>query len=39
MDTPENTPALVIKNLSFRYHSRQELALDGVSLRLEPGQV
>ena len=30
---------LVIENLSFRYQSRTELALDGLSLKVKPGRV
>lgn len=30
---------LVIENLSFRYRSRDELALKGINLSVEPGQV
>lgn len=30
---------LVIKNLNFRYQSRSDLALDGISLEVKPGHV
>jgi energy-coupling factor transport system ATP-binding protein len=33
------TPPLLIENLSFRYRSRNELALKDVNLRVEAGQV
>ncbi|MBU2611198.1 MAG: ATP-binding cassette domain-containing protein [Chloroflexi bacterium] len=32
-------PALVVENLSFRYHTRPELALRDVSFQLEPGEL
>lgn len=35
---PKHFP-LVIENLSFRYRSRDELALKGINLSVEPGQV
>jgi energy-coupling factor transport system ATP-binding protein len=30
---------LIIENLNFRYHSREELAIKNISLSVEPGQV
>ncbi|MFZ0534826.1 MAG: ABC transporter ATP-binding protein [Anaerolineales bacterium] len=42
MNSPEkipNSPALVIENLSFRYHSRQEFALHNLSFQVQPGEV
>jgi energy-coupling factor transport system ATP-binding protein len=42
MNSPEkipNPPALVIENLSFRYHSRQEFALHNLSFQVQPGEV
>jgi energy-coupling factor transport system ATP-binding protein len=42
MNSPEkipNLPALVIENLSFRYHSRQEFALHNLSFQVQPGEV
>jgi energy-coupling factor transport system ATP-binding protein len=32
-------PPIIIKDLSFRYHSRSELALKQISLTVNPGQV
>lgn len=32
-------PALLIKNLSFRYHSREEFALHDLSFQVKPGEV
>lgn len=31
--------ALIVENLSFRYHSRPELAIHDVSFQLKPGEV
>src|SRR4030042_3392368 len=42
MNSPEerpNPPALVIENLSFRYHSRDEFALHDLSFQVQPGEV
>jgi energy-coupling factor transport system ATP-binding protein len=42
MNSPEelpNPPALVIENLSFRYHSRDEFALHNLSFQVQPGEV
>ncbi len=36
---PDTEIPLLIENLSFRYHSREDLALKGISLRLKPGEV
>jgi energy-coupling factor transport system ATP-binding protein len=35
----EGTAALSIKDLSFQYHSREELAIKGINLEIQPGQV
>ena len=34
-----SAPPLVVQNLSFRYRTRENLAIDQVSFTLQPGQV
>ncbi|MEA4811849.1 MAG: energy-coupling factor transporter ATPase [Anaerolineaceae bacterium] len=36
---PESSLPLVIEDLSFRYHSRQNWAIENIHLSLEPGEV